>query len=134
MTASDPKQPVAIGDVFIGKKMEYDREASLKHACEMDEIRRVEQRKNDITAAILVIPALAGLVCYHLGVVWITDFVSDLIERDVFSWAALGTFFAGLWLVVRILLKLFIVADVSKTTWQKIKDATPEFDERNSGK
>jgi hypothetical protein len=49
--------------------MEYDREASLEHAREMDEIRRLEQRKNNVTAAILTILALAGLVLYHLGFV-----------------------------------------------------------------
>ena len=109
--------------------MEYDRESSLQHAREMDEIRRAEQRKNNITAAILTIPAFAGLMLYHFGFDWVTEFIGDLIERDAFSWAALGSFFVGLWFVVRILLKLFIVADSAKTTWQKIKDVTPEFDE-----
>ena len=112
--------------------MKHDREASLRHASEMDRIRRLEQRKNNITAAILTVPALAGLVLYHFGVVWVTEFVRDLYDRDLFSWAALGSFFGGLWVVVRILLKFFIVADVAKLTWQKIKDATPEFDEKES--
>jgi len=112
--------------------MKYDREAALRRTKELDEIRRIENRKNDITAAVLTVPALVLVVLYFYGVNWVLEFMRGLADREPFNWAAIGTFFVGLWIFVRILLRLSFVWTAMRTTWRKIKAATPEFDEEPS--
>ena len=110
--------------------MNYDREAALERSKELDEIRRIENRKKDITAAILTIPAFGLVVLYYLGFGWVVNFVRGLADGHVFNWTAFVSFFAVLWIVVRLLWRLVFVWAAMQTTWQKIKAATPEFDQK----
>ena len=114
----------------------YDRQAAKIREAEIDKARKEAQRKTDLYAAALTLPALGLLVLYHLGVEWLILKYEDYKITGAPIWPVISGFIASLagtlWVLFRIGLKLFAVIHVMKVTWRQINNATKDFDEERA--